>query len=105
MVGVTARPDLTGSGTPEDLWTRSLRLAGLPIWDPQPGPSERVLLVAPHPDDEILGAGGTAARLSACGAEVVVVAGPAASAGSGRARRQPPWKPWDWPERRRSGWG
>jgi LmbE family N-acetylglucosaminyl deacetylase len=32
----------------------------------------RVLAIAPHPDDEVLGAGGTLARLSDAGAEVVV---------------------------------
>jgi LmbE family N-acetylglucosaminyl deacetylase len=34
--------------------------------------SRRVLVIAPHPDDEVLGAGGTIARLSDAGAEVVV---------------------------------
>jgi LmbE family N-acetylglucosaminyl deacetylase len=34
--------------------------------------SPRVLVIAPHPDDEVLGAGGTIARLSDAGAEVVV---------------------------------
>ena len=32
----------------------------------------RVLVIAPHPDDEVLGAGGTLARLSDADAEVVV---------------------------------
>lgn len=34
---------------------------------------ERVLVVAPHPDDEVLGPGGTIARLATEGAEVAVV--------------------------------
>jgi N-acetylglucosamine malate deacetylase 1 len=32
----------------------------------------RVLVIAPHPDDEVLGAGGTIARLNDAGAEVVI---------------------------------
>lgn len=35
--------------------------------------SERVLVVAPHPDDEVLGPGGTIAKLAAQGADVGVV--------------------------------
>jgi LmbE family N-acetylglucosaminyl deacetylase len=34
--------------------------------------TRRVLVIAPHPDDEVLGAGGTIARLSDAGAEVVI---------------------------------
>jgi LmbE family N-acetylglucosaminyl deacetylase len=37
------------------------------------GVSRRVLVIAPHPDDEVLGVGGTMARLAAEGAEVHVV--------------------------------
>jgi len=36
-------------------------------------PSQRLLVIAPHPDDEVLGAGGTIARFSAAGSEVTVV--------------------------------
>jgi LmbE family N-acetylglucosaminyl deacetylase len=34
--------------------------------------ARRVLVIAPHPDDEVLGAGGTVARLSDAGTEVTV---------------------------------
>ena len=35
--------------------------------------TERVLVVAPHPDDEVLGPGGTIARFASSGADVAVV--------------------------------
>ncbi|MFJ2744795.1 PIG-L deacetylase family protein [Streptomyces sp. NPDC087440] len=37
-------------------------------------PGDRVLVVAPHPDDETLGAGGTIARMTAAGIDVHVLA-------------------------------
>ncbi len=49
---------------------RSL-LLGLPEWQP---PRSHAVIVAPHPDDETLGAGGLIARLRLCGTEVTVVA-------------------------------
>lgn len=71
--------DLTGLGTSEAQWQAwsglaelpELALPGAPSGPPSP---DRVVLVAPHPDDEVLGAGGTAAMLAAAGVAVVVVA-------------------------------
>jgi LmbE family N-acetylglucosaminyl deacetylase len=40
-------------GTPEATWQAAI--AGFPVWEPPPRP---LLIVSPHPDDEILGAGG-----------------------------------------------
>jgi LmbE family N-acetylglucosaminyl deacetylase len=67
-------PDLNGAGTAESAWLASPDLFHLPRWNPQPGSSGRVVVIAPHPDDEILGAGGTVARLMARGVEHIAVA-------------------------------
>jgi LmbE family N-acetylglucosaminyl deacetylase len=55
--------------TPETEWL--LRLRHLPIWQP---PFISTLVLAPHPDDETLGAGGLIARLCGQGVPVTVVA-------------------------------
>jgi LmbE family N-acetylglucosaminyl deacetylase len=67
-------PDLTGAGTADAMWLAWPLLSELPRWSPVPGSSGRVVVVAPHPDDEILGAGGTVARLVAAGAQHVAIA-------------------------------
>ena len=54
-----------------DEQTWSALLGGLPAWEP---PSERMLVVAPHPDDETLGAGGLIAYQRLRGVEVTVAA-------------------------------
>ena len=66
--------DLDGAGTPECVWAESPQLAALPVCLPEPPADGRVIVVAPHPDDEILGVGGTIARLGGSGTSVVLVA-------------------------------
>jgi LmbE family N-acetylglucosaminyl deacetylase len=64
---------IAGCGTPESLWRPWLdsgrwsplvldRLAG-----------RRIVVLAAHPDDEVLGVGGLLAALAACGSEIVAV--------------------------------
>ena len=69
------RRDLTGLGTAEERWQSSGLLAALPRVTPEElRPAGRVVVVAPHPDDETLGAGGTLAAWAATGLPVTVVA-------------------------------
>lgn len=66
-------PSLEGLGTPEALWSacdQLRRLSASPVAVPISG---RVVVVAPHPDDEVLGAGGTTAALVARGARIFLV--------------------------------
>jgi LmbE family N-acetylglucosaminyl deacetylase len=72
---VTPR-DLTGTGTAESRWRSSAFLAALPRVAPADlRPAGRVVVVAPHPDDETLGVGGTLAAWAADGEpDVAVVA-------------------------------
>lgn len=74
MTSQTTAPELTGQGTPEATWSRCSTLAALPPWSPRLPASGRIVVVAPHPDDEILGAGGITARLCRLGAQVDLVA-------------------------------
>jgi LmbE family N-acetylglucosaminyl deacetylase len=62
---------LTGTGTPEAYWRSVALLGSVPRWTPA---ARRVIVVAPHPDDEVLGAGGALAQLARVGSEVTVVA-------------------------------
>jgi LmbE family N-acetylglucosaminyl deacetylase len=58
-------------GTPEDVWAAWLGPASFPALDLSG--LRRVLVVAAHPDDEVLGLGGTIARLAAAGAQLRLV--------------------------------
>ena len=59
-------------GTAEEAWDGWVELKRLPVADPLGWPS--AVIVAAHPDDEILGAGGTLARLAAGGTRLRLVA-------------------------------
>lgn len=65
-----------GEGTPENQWLPWLSSARIPAasLDHLVGAGRRVLLVAPHPDDEVLAAGGLLAMLAAHWREPFVIA-------------------------------
>ena len=71
-------------GTDERTWLGSGQLAGLPPL--RPTRPRRLVVLAPHPDDEVLGAGGLLQQMNRAGVETLVVAvtdGEAAHAGAG----------------------
>lgn len=64
--------DETHLGTPETAWERWGRLDALPPLDV--GKPRKVIVIAPHPDDEVLGVGGLIQFLIASGTPVEVLA-------------------------------
>lgn len=64
---------IEGRGTSEQVWQPFLASLGLPELPCVPVP-QRVVVVAPHPDDEILAVGGLLTLLARAGASVEVVA-------------------------------
>ncbi|CAN7161315.1 PIG-L family deacetylase [Caballeronia sp. LjRoot34] len=67
---------IRGNGTPEATWQKSGLLSSLPEVDPAilVPPGARAVIVAPHPDDEVLGTGGLLAQLSDLGRKVLIIA-------------------------------
>lgn len=65
-----------GDGTSEGAWRQCAELARLPhVKLHQLVPARaRLIVVAPHPNDEVLPCGGLLAELQRCGGEVIVVA-------------------------------
>ncbi len=77
----------TDPGTPESTWQEWL--SGIPTVHLSDLPTAgHVIVVAPHPDDESLGCGGTVASLSALGVAVDVVV-----CSDGGAAAHPDWMP------------
>ena len=67
---------IRGEGTTEIEWSRWPGLARLPAIAPQElvPQSARAVVVAPHPDDEVLSVGGLLALLADCGRPIEVIA-------------------------------
>jgi len=77
-------------------WKHTLRAAGFVDEMPAPGRDDRILIVAPHPDDEVLGCGGLIQQAVANGAQVYVVLmtnGDASELAVVLGERELPWKP------------
>ena len=66
---------IRGNGTPERVWQPWLEQAAVPVWLRHPGldAEPRVVVVAPHPDDEVLACGGLLAQHAAHGGSSLVV--------------------------------
>jgi LmbE family N-acetylglucosaminyl deacetylase len=75
-MGALARIDLDGPGTLEQDWRPWLECRGLRRvrYRDLVAPGQRLVVVAPHPDDELLAAGGLMATCAAAGREVSVIA-------------------------------
>ena len=75
-VTIGTQPLIRGAGADERIWHRSAALRAVPDCELGEliGACNRVWLIAPHPDDEVLGAGGLVARLLHMKRPVTVVA-------------------------------
>lgn len=72
LIDRRARNLIDRPGTPEGAWEAWPELRNLPVVDP--GAWSSAVVVAAHPDDEVLGVGGIMAMLAAAGARLRLVA-------------------------------
>jgi LmbE family N-acetylglucosaminyl deacetylase len=98
-VGLLAIMALTGARTwlaNSRAWKRDLAASGFVDEMATPGRGERILVVAPHPDDETLGCGGLMQEAAARGAAVqiaLVTNGDASELSVVFGERELPWSP------------
>jgi LmbE family N-acetylglucosaminyl deacetylase len=71
-VAVELVVDELNPGTDEQTWLSASQLASLPLLGERR--PRRLVVVAPHPDDEVLGAGGLLQYMTSVGVEAVLVA-------------------------------
>ncbi len=83
---------IEGDGVPEQAWRECAWLRELPTEDPERlfAGVERLVVVSPHPDDEVLACGGLMASAHALGREVLVVS---VTDGEACYPDQPEWPP------------
>jgi LmbE family N-acetylglucosaminyl deacetylase len=67
---------IAGEGTPASVWSTCPKLAARPYIRPAAlvPPQNRAVVVAPHPDDEVLGSGGLLAHFSRLGRTMLIIA-------------------------------
>lgn len=83
---------ISGKGTPEAAWQGWARLNALPEVNPEDLVpfGGRAVVVAPHPDDEVLGTGGLLARLSEISRNILIIAVTDGTASHPDSRDWPP---------------